>query len=213
MAGTTTDGYPYAQGSDKGYTIDDTSLALANKLQAMFEADNSRPAAGQKGRRHYNTDTGDLSLDIGSGWIHQSSAVARSWSVGAYSAIPSTLALGTAGTNTGPSGVLTATSTSVVVGTNGAGVYRISARASGAADGSPFTVRLALGRAGNTYYLEIASSNTFYGVGAYGSDSRHRAMLGAELALSVADTISVVANYGTTATVNLEEIRIERVRP
>lgn len=35
MSGTTTKGYPYILGSDSADTIDDTSLALANKLEAV----------------------------------------------------------------------------------------------------------------------------------------------------------------------------------
>jgi hypothetical protein len=70
MAGTTADGWPYSQGSEKAYTLDDTSIALANKLQGMFVIDNidDRPAAGEKGRRFYSSDTGGVDLDIGTGW-------------------------------------------------------------------------------------------------------------------------------------------------
>lgn len=35
MPGTTTKGYPYVLGADSADTIDDTSLALANKLEAV----------------------------------------------------------------------------------------------------------------------------------------------------------------------------------
>jgi hypothetical protein len=35
MSGTTSKGYPYVLGSDSADTIDDTSLALANKLEAV----------------------------------------------------------------------------------------------------------------------------------------------------------------------------------
>jgi microcystin-dependent protein len=72
VADTTTDGWPFVEGTDKGYTIDEWSEALADKLQAMYVADvrASRPSSGwMKGRRFVSTDTVAEFVDTGATWI------------------------------------------------------------------------------------------------------------------------------------------------
>lgn len=77
MADTTTDrGVPYSEGTDYNNTVDEQMQGLAEFVDEDFKATLAadRGAAGQKGKRHYATDTGDWSYDTGSAWLHVGSS-------------------------------------------------------------------------------------------------------------------------------------------
>ena len=85
MPGTTSRlALPYIQGTDNANTIDETSQALAEKLDPIMPIFSVGTAAnrpistpgspGKTGQLYYATDTGVLSFDFGTGWLDLTAA-------------------------------------------------------------------------------------------------------------------------------------------
>lgn len=221
MPDTTTRGFPYPLGSDKGFTLDDTVQGLAERVDGEYVSAATQaalPAASSAtaGRVGYVTGTGDYWRDTGSAWRWERSAAV--WHCGAGAGIsltagtPAVLPLpggGSAFEIAGRNIFEVASFGGVIaVGPTVAGQYEITARAT--FDSAGFD--------GNTYlrivsYVPPSTTETTLEHRAYLSATAQPHTVRATVSLAAGERIGILARSPFAVSAQLRGLRIERVSP